>query len=477
MDKNNFDISSITDIQGSTYNYENGTMTLIDQDDQEFNFEIIKKVIEEEDGDTVFCYAIKYNNEEIGTIYSGTRKIVLGDKEFSLLSVFNTTNGTATLLKPEDLNINSVLDMPLEATENYFNIYDGNGNYIQLFYNTNNVNEDGSYNLVDLNYTTDSEGNINAENIVGSFIKENDKVQEIKIMHSDGAGYNIHKEINGTFYKLTSPTLPGLQNIKSATIAEDSISITTANNEILDCDIVSITGNANMCYIQYEGKNIAIYNIETKEIISAGQNNSINLANNSRFTPTVDGNSYVNLQQLEVNSLSYNTNSTPPTITLNDYEFKLEPISGYSNQYKIVGIEESYFYPTASKFYMYNQSFSYAINNGQLYKFPYYDDSIIYLDNIKSFSINEESLTVTIDNIPYTLEPLNNSSNLYYLTYIDNYGITRYSAIYNSSNNEIISFGENNSINFTNNSKFTQTVDENVYINLQKLDITHYHTI
>ena len=130
MDKNNFDISSITDIQGSTYNYENGTMTLIDQDDQEFNFEIIKKVIEEEDGDTVFCYAIKYNNEEIGTIYSGTKKIVLGDKEFSLLSVFNTTNGTATLLKPEDLNINSVLDMPLEATENYFNIYDGNGNYI-----------------------------------------------------------------------------------------------------------------------------------------------------------------------------------------------------------------------------------------------------------------------------------------------------------------------------------------------------------
>ena len=66
MDNNNFDISNITDIQGGIYNFANGTMTLIDQDGQEFNFEIIKNDYK--------SYAIKYNSEDVGTIYTGSRK-------------------------------------------------------------------------------------------------------------------------------------------------------------------------------------------------------------------------------------------------------------------------------------------------------------------------------------------------------------------------------------------------------------------
>lgn len=273
-------------------------------------------------------------------LYPGTRKIVLGDKEFSMLSVFQLdgdNKNVATLLKPEDLNIGSVLDIPLTTTENYFNIYDGNGNYIQLCYDINSKNEDGSYNLVDLNYTTDSEGNINAENIVGSFIKENEKVQEIKIMHSDGDGYDIHKEINGTFYKLTSPTLPDLQNIKSATLNEDSISITTASNEILDCNIISIAGNENLCYIQYSDKNIAIYDSATKQIISAGQNNLIDLDNNSSLTPTLDGNSYVDLEKLDIKSLSYITNDDSVLSSINGYQFNtIKNPDGSNYQYSIL---------------------------------------------------------------------------------------------------------------------------------------------
>ena len=171
MENNNFNLSSITDIQSGTINYNDNIMTIVNQDGQEIDFTISKI-------NGGVGYSIKYNNEEIGIIYSGTRKIVLGDKEFSMLSVFQLdgdNKNVATLLKPEDLNIGSVLDIPLTTTENYFNIYDGNGNYIQLCYDINSKNEDGSYNLVDLNYTTDSAGNINAENIVGSFIKENDK--------------------------------------------------------------------------------------------------------------------------------------------------------------------------------------------------------------------------------------------------------------------------------------------------------------
>ena len=128
MASNNFDISNITDIQGGTYNYGDGTgynddktqgyFNLIDQNDQSFNFEIVKNNDK--------TYSIKYNNEEIGMLYPGTRKIVLGDKEFSMLSVFQLdgdNKNVATLLKPEDLNIGSVLDIPLTTTENYFNIY------------------------------------------------------------------------------------------------------------------------------------------------------------------------------------------------------------------------------------------------------------------------------------------------------------------------------------------------------------------
>ena len=439
MDNNNFDISNITDIQGGIYNFANGTMTLIDQDGQEFNFEITKNDYR--------SYAIKYNSEDVGTIYTGSRKIVLGDKEFSLLSIFklddDNKNVVTTLLKPEDLNIDNILDMPpygLRQTEGYFNIYDGNGNYIQLCYDNNSKNEDGSYNLVDLNYTIDSEGNIKAENIVGSLIKENDKVKEIKIMHSDGVGYDIHKEIDGTFYKLTSPTLPGLQNIKAATINENSISITKANNEILDCTLVPVTtaeGNTIYYVRDLNGKNIAIYNSDTKEIISAGQNNSINLANNSRFTPTADGNSYIDLQQLEVNSLLYDTNSTPPTITLNGYEFNLTIEDRFLEIYKIAGLEGTFFNPTTGQIQLPGQEeATYFATYGNDNTFYSLEGTIPGVNNTTSVILNldnTDTQTITINGTPYNLQSIEGSNGIYYVQ-----SNSTNVAIYDSTTKQII---------------------------------------
>ena len=461
MDNNNFDISNITDIQGGTYNYSEGYFNLIDQNGQEMNFTIQK---------AKGYYIIKNNNEVIGTINSGTRKIVLKDKEFSMLSVFDE-NGTATILKSESLNIGSVQDIVYSTTENYLDIYDENGRYIQFFYRTNEVNEDGSFNLLDIGYTVNPNNNF-----AGTY---NPETQEIKIMRSDGVNYDVHKNINGTFYKLSSPTLANVQNVKVVTVNQNNMAITTADNEILDCTLVPVAteeGNT-IYYIQdSNGNNVAIYDSAEKQIISTGSGNSIDLDNNSSIVPTVDGNSYVNLVQLDINSLSYNINTNTQTLTLNGYEFELEPISGQSNQYKIAGLENTLFNPASSQIQLPGQEeATYFATYGNDNTFYSLEGTIPGVNDTTSVTLNIDNDTntgtITINGTPYNLQSIEGSNGIYY---IQNNGTNV--AIYDDNTKEIISAGkdatgQNNSINFANNSRLTPTADGNSYIDLQQLEV------
>ena len=259
-------------------------------------------------------------------------------------------------------------------------------------------------------------------------------------------------------------------------------------------NLQSVAEGSSVYYIQDQtnNNNLAIYDSNAKEIVSAGkdttgQNNSINLANNSRFAQTVDGNSYADLQQLEVNSLLYNTNSTPPTITLNGYEFELEPISGQSNQYKIAGLEGTLFNPTTGQIQLPGQAqatyfvidknnnfysidypgITYDLNNNYGCKIQfnknYFEGYEDYIGFLKSNQYIGRNFSL------YALDKVDDKDNIYYIKHVTT---GKKWGIYDASEKQVITAGQYNLIDLDNDPIFAIMADEEVYINLQNLNIT-----
>ena len=75
----------------------------------------------------------------------------------------------------------------------------------------------------------------------------------------------------------------------------------------------------------------------------------IDLDNDPIFAITADAEIYINLQKLDITSLSYNIDSTPPTITLNGYEFNLTDYNQETGEYKIAGLDSATFNPTTGE--------------------------------------------------------------------------------------------------------------------------------
>ena len=443
MDNNNFDISSITDIQGGTYNFTNGTMTLIDQDGQEIDF-IISKM------DDRVEYTIKYNDIEVGLLNPQTQKIIFGDTEIPMYFMLHDNQNTNYIIKPEDLNITTFND-----DYGYCTITDNNGNVIGLFA-ASEKNPDGSYDLL---------YNIGDTNPKATY---NPDTKEIKIMHSDGVGYDIHKEIDGTFYKLTSPTLPEVQNIKSATIAEDSISITTANNEILDCTLVPVAteeGNT-IYYIQdSNGNNIAIYNSSTNQIISTGDNKiDLNDAIVAYGDPWKKNELYIFPENLDLSNMEivygYNFNTQLLYILFMDddknkivFEYEQPEIGVFqlkNTNGEVVGIMNTN-NGTIDFSSVGGNNDSYIFYKNKCYKIS--EDSL-NSSNIESISFENNNIIINGNiNSGCELVPVTNGSNINYIRDSNGNNI----AIYNSSTNQIIFAGQDNYVDLA------QAPDNNYY--------------
>ena len=78
---------------------------------------------------------------------------------------------------------------------------------------------------------------------------------------------------------------------------------------------------------------------------------TVDFNNNSQFALAIDENAeiYVDLSKLDITSLSYNTTSTPQTITLNGYTFELTDYDSVTGNYKIAGIDGTVFNPLTSQ--------------------------------------------------------------------------------------------------------------------------------
>ena len=439
---NNFE--DLDEINSVTFNIDTGTQT-INIDGTPYNLQPVAE------GSSI--YYIQNNGTNLAIYDSTTKQIItagLGNSA-SLAQVLDGYTYTNSYINLQNLNITS-----LSYDIGWFPYVTLNGYKIEL---------------TDYNGNTDSYEIAGFENAF--FDPDHGRIQ---LPGQAQATYFVTYGNNNTFYPLAD-TIENVNNITSVTIDNNNITIIINNGEPLNCTLVPITtaeGNT-IYYVQDSSeKNIAIYNSNTKEIISAGQNNSINLNNNSKFIPTADGKSYVDLQQLEVNSFSYDIDSPTKTITLNGYEFELEPISGQSNQYKIAGLDNAIFNPTTGQIQFSEQKSIYIVADGDNIftldnVFPGIDD-ITYIGTggvnqyITSMQINSGSNSVT-----YDLFQINKD---YY--YVISRDTGQKLAVYDSNTRKIIFAEPNNSINLKDGAGFAETSSSlnGAFVNLEKLNVT-----
>ncbi len=290
-----FDVSQITDITSSTYSIRNKEITIIDQDNIEHTFAIEQHVY---DAPKFYYSILNGNNEEIGKFDISNFQIELGGREYQFIPFINTTN-TNSMIKPDNLYDNTKNIICNKDTIAFVNKNDDKS--LAHLHITNNINKDGSYNLA----VTSAE---NAP-IIGTY---NPNTMEILIYHSNMVNYDIYKDINGTFYKLSDEYLEK-DDINTVVVNENNIVINDIKYELVPYS----QENNTMYYIQDEnGNNVAVYNTETNEIISATKNNTLDLDD---LIQANDG-TYLNPNLLQSDSIQVQINKENNTalVTLAD---------------------------------------------------------------------------------------------------------------------------------------------------------------
>ena len=287
---NSFDVSQITNIKSATYSVTNKEITITDQNNIEHTFTIEKYIY---DNPKFYYQILDTNNEEIGKFNLEYFQIELGDNNYQFIPFINTkTDEVTIMIRPEDLYENAkniVCD-----NSNIIFINKNNDRNIAALSITNNLNDDGSYDL-----TVNGNGDVP---IVGTY---NSNTMEIMIYHDNSINYDIYKDINGIFYKLSDSYLEK-DEINTVIINEDKIIINDTTYELVPYS----QENNTMYYIQDEnGNNVGIYNIETNEIISATQDNTLNLDD---LIQANDG-TYLNPNLLQGDSVQVQINESDST--------------------------------------------------------------------------------------------------------------------------------------------------------------------
>ena len=287
---NSFDVSQITDIKSATYSVTNKEITITDQNNIEHTFTIEKYIY---DNPKFYYQILDTNNEEIGKFDLGYFQIELGDNNYQFIPFINTATDEVTIMiKPEDLYDNTKNIIYSNDNIHFINKNnDGNKAVLSI---TNNLNDDGSYDL-----TVNGNGDVP---VVGTY---NSNTMEIMIYHDNSVNYDIYKDINGIFYKLSDSYLEK-DEINTVIINEDKIIINDTTYELVPYS----QENNTMYYIQDEnGNNVGIYNTETNEIISATQDNTLNLDD---LIQANDG-TYLNPNLLQGDSVQVQINESDST--------------------------------------------------------------------------------------------------------------------------------------------------------------------
>ena len=104
--------------------------------------------------------------------------------------------------------------------------------------------------------------------------------------------------IDGISYELSDNYLD-VSNIENFVISQDNIITDTYTvNKMEFYKFVSVSGNSNLKYIQdSKNNNVAIYNTQTNEIISVGEDNRINLNDCMQLSQQSGLYNYYNLQE------------------------------------------------------------------------------------------------------------------------------------------------------------------------------------
>ena len=268
--------------------------------------------------------------------------------------------------------------------------------------------------------------------------------------------------IDGISYELSDNYLD-VSNIENFVIIQDNIITDTYTvNKMEFYKFVSVSGNSNLKYIQdSKNNNVAIYNTQTNEIISVGEDNRINLNDCMQLSQQSGLYNYYNLQENNILDTS-----DIDSILIQDNNIIID-----NETYNLIPIAEGGYFirdTNGNNVAIYRPSSQEIISAGQNNSIPlaqvsdnnYYPltGTPLNTSNINSvvLDLDEEPKTIAINiNLgnnatgikEYNLIALdpNNENSIYAIE--DNTGKTI--ALYDSNTNQIISAGENNYIYLT----------------------------
>ena len=407
----------------------------------------------DKEGNTV--YGIRDNERNFIAIYdSNTNKIISSGQDNSVYLAQAPDNNYYPLTGTP-LETSSINSVALDTQNQTINLNITNGD------NTENLqctltalytdNEDNIvYAIKDSTGKTIALYDSNTNKIISS--GQDNSVDLDNFMVYDGRYINISADNALSTSSINSVAL----DTQNQTI---NLNITNGDNtENLPCTLAALyTDNEdNIVYAIKDntGKTIALYDSNTNQIISAGENNSANFALNSNGE-------YVNLSALDITSVSYNGSK----ILISDYEFNFD-YSSNGDYYIIGGSEFMQFNPFTGELKISDtQSFNIASVNDKQYLLS--SNSLQDLSNVESFYIQFYGssgipVRLKINDIFYT-SFTQAEDNIFYIKDNQNNIV----ALYDKENKTIISSGQNNAININD---YTKTIG-NDYVDLSSLDV------
>ena len=409
-------------------------------------------------GQNIDMWAIKDSSGNIIAVYDNlgnSPTIFAGQNNSVNLNNFTIYDGRYINISADNaLSTSSINSVALDTQNQTINI---------------NVNtETGTQNLqcTLTELYTDSEGNIvyaikdNEQNIIALYDSNTNQIVSV----GENNSIYLAQASNNNYYPLTGTPI-NTSNINSIALNLEgenktiNLNITNGNTtENLQCTLeeLYIDSEGNIVYAIKDstGKTIALYDSNTNQIISAGENNSANFALNSNGE-------YVNLSALDITSVSYNGSK----ILINDYEFNFD-YSSNGDYYIIGGSEFMQFNPFTGELKISDtQSFNIASVNDKQYLLS--SNSLQDLSNVESFYIQFYGNSgipagLKINDIFYTSFK-QAEDNIFYIKDNQNNIV----ALYDEQNKTIISSGQNNSIEINN---YTKTIG-NDYVDLSSLDV------
>ncbi len=396
------------------------------------------------------CYIVDDNNIKVGIYDKATNQIISSgqDNSINLNDSFTLYNGQYINFSNNALNTSDIEYVNVDI--NNKNIYIDSSEYnLEQMKDANGDN-------IDMWVVKDSSGNI-----IAVYNSETNQII------SSGQDNSIHlaQAPDNNYYPLTGTPI-NTSNINYVALNLEgenktiNLNITNGDTtENLQCTLTALytdenTGNTIYAIEDNAGKTIAIYDLNTNKIISSGQDNSISLDN---FLAS--DNYYINLSQFndsyKLNTSNINNvvlNINDEKIIIDNLRYNLIPFESGSHVYIIQNPSNSTFvglYNSET-----NQIVSVGENNSiylaQASNNNYYPLTGEPLDtsniNSVSFIFNDENTIVEINGESYNMIRIDTNEGNNFIYFIQDQETEDFVAIYNSKTNQIVSTGENNSV-------------------------------